>query len=254
MSNLTSRFVRSFVVAVAFVIACNAACSPVPVVSPDSARASTATPVSWAILVDVSASVADGDVPRWREMLDRRLEEFTAGHRLLMLRLGMRSKEADALVDARTAPVQQDLGRSAFVASRRKLNRVREEARQRFQEALVTRSSLGTDVLGGLERIPAGSHVLIFSDMLHSERGFDMERKRLRREDLPKLVEQLVAEGRIKPGSLRGARVWCYLTAASIHESHRPVNDRATLREFWALVFEKAGATLEHFDNLRELG
>jgi hypothetical protein len=203
-----------------------------------------------AVLVDVSGSIAASDVPRWRSRLDQRLLDMAPGDALVMLAIGRRSAEAAPLFEAVSKPLIRARGRKEFVKARSEFMSIRQRAGESFSAALANPTSAGTDIFGALARVGARtSHLVVFSDMLHSDPHFDMERRRLRRDEIPRLVERLAADGLIKPGALADARVSVYLTTTGIDDRQRARVDRETLRRFWAAVFAKLGAELDYFDN-----
>jgi hypothetical protein len=207
-------------------------------------------PARFAVLVDVSASIGQSDVPRWRHQLGQRLAALSAGDALSMYAIGRRSADAAPLVEVQLREARRERGRSELNRARKEVAETSRVAQERFAAALARPSSAGTDIFGALGRVPARTtDLIVFSDMLHSGPGFDMERLRLSSDQVPHLVTRLVEQGRIRPDTLAGTRVWVYLTAVSIDERRRAMVDRAVLRAFWLAVFEKCGASVEYFDN-----
>jgi hypothetical protein len=214
------------------------------------ARAPDRGPEHFTVLVDVSSSIGESDVPRWGRQLGQRLAEMRAGDGLTMLPIGRRSAEAAPLLELQLRVATRQMGRTKVLEAQKAAANAHRQVQERFAAALAHPTSTGTDIFGALGRVPARTRqLIIFSDMLHSDPRFDMEKLRLPPDQLPKVVERLVEQGRLKADSLAGVQVWIHLTALSIDERKRPIMDRAVLHAFWVAVFEKLGATVEYFDN-----
>jgi hypothetical protein len=207
-------------------------------------------PKRLAILVDVSSSIGQTDVSRWRHQFSERVAELKAGDAIVMYPICGRSTDATPLLERQLPPIRREEGLGRVREAQRRVKETVPAAEAAFGAALARPTASRTDIFGALGRVPPGTtRLIVFSDMLHSEKGFDMERMRLSGAQVPKLVDRLVEEGRIKPDSLAGAEVWVYLNSVTVDERKRASMDRTVLRAFWLAVLGKLGATVKYFDN-----
>jgi hypothetical protein len=130
---------------------------------------------------------------------------------------------------------------------------VREKLHGALKTAFATgRTSKATDLLGALDRIPAGgarrTAVIFFSDMLNTTPECNMERRAA-----PALIEAGGLARRLAAGRgwdqrrLAGVGVYCVLSSVESGE-HAFGWNRTSVRGFYTALFESLGASVRLFD------
>src|SRR5207247_5352334 len=88
----------------------------------------------------------------------------------------------------------------------------------------------------------------LFTDGLHSGKDLNLEKVRLRANDIPRCVRTVTTQHHWTAGTLVGVRVHVILPSIQSGESSPQLNDRPILGEFFDKLLKEIGATLVTFD------
>lgn len=125
------------------------------------------------------------------------------------------------------------------------------------QAAASTHNVPATDIFSIFDRCRQRADsrpeaVFIFSDMLHSTKGFDMEKTPLDESRFGPFIELEGRRHNWDSKTLGGAAVFVVLP--NVASGHSPVNSRVTLEKFYAAMISALGGKLERFETHLEKG
>lgn len=205
--------------------------------------------------VDWSASVSPDrqadQQTQWLSMREKQIARLKCGDRIRIFAVSNQTSNSAPIYDQEIPPLGDTYEEE--LKCRQKLKQVREELKQKFQEAFSPQQRASeSDYLSAIDRLkPDGTRhqrVYFAGDLLHSNAELDLEKVRLTQSNIADLLNPVVAKHGWREGRLKGAKVYCILNSLSIIDA-KPLNDRQLLHRFWRTAFESLGAELVHFDS-----
>jgi hypothetical protein len=201
--------------------------------------------------IDQSISVKPQEQPQW---LAAALEAGTClkcGDSIILWGIHDQSQNAAPLYRAEIPAADEFSTHSEREKCRRKLTQVRSDLSRIFAAAFHPHHpAQSSDYFATLDLIkpdPLRSTIVIYlGDLVHSTSELDLEKVKLRSENIVPLLNPVVAQHHWQPGMLRDVQIHCLLDAL-VSGHPLPLNDHKILGEFWGTLFRSLEADLVTF-------
>ena len=224
------------------------------------AHAEPARPAhTYLIWLDVTRSIKQPDIQRWRETLERSLlPTIVCGDRVVLFPIQKDSTQSAPWVEWITTPLDDEPTKSELLACRKAQAELKRRVHTLFQEVTATPTVASwTDILGSLERLDSYRPrltqgpvtVLYLSDMVQASPELNLEKVKLSPEKIEPLTDEIIARHKQALAGWAGVTVRCWLNKLEA-DAASPLNAQPILKLFYHTLFLKTGSTLSEFQAL----
>lgn len=206
------------------------------------------------IFLDLSASITDQQRALWLEAWEKIIASLTYGDSVYIHGIHDHTDAVAPIYAGHIPMLSSDPVNAEQAHANKVLNDCKEKALAALRVAGQSPArSQDTDIFSALDlvsRLARGrsASVYIFSDMLQTQDGLNLEKTPLTEDNLQKAIETSVAKRHWSDVTLRGASISVILPSAQIGQSGRECNSIRVVRSFYVALFQELGGVCQSFE------